>query len=130
MAQLLKTFNKYNFMTKLFLMTLGLCTIGLGDSLFAQVKTQESSAKKVENGQIVQPVSSPQSTRNPSTSQPAKIASVQPGYSGSVQSQMPAVKVGNSKSVEAGSTRQPNRSAGMPSDKGRIVPREKLIEGK
>lgn len=117
-------------MTRLFFMTLGLCTISFGGSLFAQVKTQDSSPKKVENGQIVQPVSSSQSTRNPSSSQPAKISSVQPGSSGSVQSQMPAVKVGNSKSVEASSTRQPNRSAGMPSDKGRIVPREKLIEGK
>lgn len=118
-------------MKKSFVIGFGLFIMGLGSSVFAQVKTQEPSAKKVENRQIAHPLSTPHPAGNASSSQTSKTISGQPmNAAGSARSQMPSVKVGDSKIYEGGSKAQPNRSSGVPSDKGRIVPREKLIEGK
>jgi hypothetical protein len=110
--------------------SLGMFLLLFCGSVFAQVKTQDASAKKMENGQVARPLTTSQSTESVSSQQPSKSISTQPNAAGSTQSQLPSVKVGGTRTYEGGTKAQPSRSTGVPSDKGRIVPREKLIEGK
>jgi hypothetical protein len=118
-------------MKKSFGISVGVFAICFASAVSAQVKTQESTAGKAENVKVTRPLTTPQSPGNASFTQPSKIVSAQPANTtGSTQSQMPAVKVGGTKTYDGGAKTQPNRSAGVPSDKGRIVPREKLIDAK
>jgi hypothetical protein len=118
-------------MKKSFGISAGVLALCFAGAVSAQVKTQESASGKVENLKETRPLTSPQSSGNASFNQPSKIVSAQPANTtGSTQSQMPAVKVGSVRTYEGGTKAQPNRSSGAPSDKGRIVPREKLIDAK
>ena len=118
-------------MKKSFGISFGVFALCLGSVSFAQVKSQDPSARKVENGHIARPLTTPsQSAGSISSQQPSSSISAQPNAAGSTSSQIPSVKAGGTRTYEGGTKTQPSRSMGAPSDKGRIVPREKVVEGK
>jgi hypothetical protein len=118
--------------TKLFLAASALFLSVGTSSLFAQSKGETQPARKTEDPRAAQHATVP---RNSGTavsgqaSQPVQNQAEKPAVS--TQSQMPQLHTGSRQTIEAGTKPQPKKtSSGVPSDHGKIVPREKLNEAR
>ncbi len=118
--------------SKLFLAASALFLFSGTTSLFAQSKGETQPARKMESPQAVQRATIPQSSGTAVSGQPVQVQA-QPAETPArtTQSQMPQLQTGSRQPIEAGTKAQPQPvRSGVPSEKGKVVPREKVNDAK